>query len=513
LLVARLLPPVSFRPRQPPLPPRASAPVASRLSPVACRLSPVPPSTSPSRKRSPHPGRAIPLTILLLLLTLPGQPRAGGLDLDLQGARAISHAGATTVSGESGAALITNPAGLARSSSLRVQLGVALHDDDASFRAPDAGAQDSPTVADRSEPVLAPSGAIHGALGPVVVGAAVLELGHLDRLLPAPAYGQTDEDVARLFPHRYGGLELRYRRRVAVAGAAMRIGEWLGAGASIGASDVELGERRRIWAGFADRDQLAYPTRDLDLALSGRDHMVPFASAGVLVAPPSLPIEIGAAVSGSADAHLDGDVALASTAGHPFPEPRSGGEPAAALHLGMPATLRGGARYVGDRLLVEVGADLTWYRASGKIPVWHTTGASVRDDTGQTAEMGDVPSLVALRDHTALRGAVDVEVVPGLLWLTAGYAHASGGTALSRLSPAFGDIAGHTISLGAEGTWNQITFDLGIARRLSPSVDVAAGDSDVEVENPFRKGTASAGAGRHGRAHDAVGLTVEVAWE
>ncbi|HKE18828.1 MAG TPA: hypothetical protein VKB80_28330 [Kofleriaceae bacterium] len=480
-------------------------PAARVVSPVSAR------ARAPGRARA---GAFVVAFALVVIAALPGRARAGGLDFDLLGGRSIAHAGATTVSVDGGAALVGNPAGLARTSSLRVQLGVALHDDDASFRAPDAAAMNSPTVADRSEPVLAPSGAFQGALGPVVLGAAVLELGHLERLLPAPSFNQTDEDVVQLYPHRYGGLELGYRRRAAVAGAAMRIGEWLGVGISLGASDVELDERRRMWAGFADRDQLTSPARDLDLSLHARDRLVPFAGAGVLVAPPSLPIEVGAAVSWSADADLDGDVALDDTADHPFPEPISNGEPpGASLRLGMPTVLRAGARYVGDRLLVEVGADLTRYRSSGKLPVWHTTGAAVRDDTGVTADVGDVPSLVALRDHSALRGAVDVEIVPGLLWLTAGYAHASGATARSRLSPAFGDLAGHTVSLGAEATWNQITIDVGLARRLSPSVDVAAGDSHVEMQNPFDAGTADAGAGRHGRAHDAVGLTMEVAWE
>ncbi len=179
----------------------------------------------------------------------------------------------------------------------------------------------------------------------------------------------------------------------------------------------------------------------------------------------------------------------------------------------MPAALRAGARYLGNRFLVEVGAELTWFSDAGKVPTWRTTGIGVRDDTGLEEPLGRVPSLVALRDHTALRGALDVEVVSGLLWLTAGYAHSSGATGRSHMSAAFGDIAAHTVSLGAEGTWNQITFALGVARRMSPSVTLAPEDSDVLVENPFDAGTASAGAGRHRRAHDAVGLTMEIAWE
>ena len=451
------------------------------------------------------------LSVLAVAIATQGTAFAGGLDFDLVGARAIGRAGTTTVSGDGGAALITNPAGMARSSSLRLQIGASLHDDDARFRGP--AETESPTVADRSSPVLAPSAALQGALGPVVLGAALLELGHLERLLPTPAFGQPPEEVERFFPHRYGGLQLSYRRRVAVAGAALRVGEWLGLGLSAGGSSIEVRELRRIWAGFGGRDDLGSPTRDLDLAMSARDRLVPFATAGLLAAPPSLPVELAASLSWSADAFLDGVVAVTRTSDARYPEPMTDGAVAAELRLGMPITLRTGARYLGDRFLVEVGADLTWLRTAGKLPTWRASGAAVLDETGEVGAIDNVPSLLAQRNHSALRAAVDFQIVPGLLWLTGGYARTSGGTGRAHISPGFGDVAGHTVSLGAEGTWNQITFALGLARRVSPSVTVATGESEVEMQNPFPGGTASAGEGRHGRAHDAVGLTIEVAWE
>jgi hypothetical protein len=457
---------------------------------------------------------AVAVTVALGVALGERPAAAGGLDFDLVGARAIGRAGATTVSGDGGSALVTNPAGLARSGSLRLQLGAVLHDDDASFRAPGSGATNSPTASDGSAPALAPSISLQGALGPVVLGAALLELGHFERVLPAPAFNQGPDDVIRLFPHRYGGLEVSYRRRVAVAGAAIRVGDWLGLGLSIGGSDVEAGERRRIWAGFDGRDPLANPIRDLDLELAGRDRLVPFAAAGVLVAPPPLPLELAASLSWSADAFLDGDVALGKTSDESYPEPFLGGdEPAADVRIGMPTTLRAGLRYLGERILVEVGGDLTWYREAGKVPAWSVTGVGVRDQTGRTAMILDVPSLLAQRDHAEVRGAVDVEIVSGLLWLTGGYAYATGGTGRAHLSPGFGDIAGHTLALGAEGSWNQITLALGVARRISKSVTLAENESEVEMENPFDAGSATAGAGRHARGHDAVGLTMEVAWE
>jgi hypothetical protein len=281
----------------------------------------------------------------------------------------------------------------------------------------------------------------------------------------------------------------------------------------VGGSDVEMVERRRVWAGFAGRDQLGTPTRDLDLNLAARDRVVPFASAGVLVAPPSLPIELAVAVAASGDAFLDGDVSLARTSVADFPVVDRVGEQASELRLGLPTTARAGLRYLGQHILVEVGADLTWLRAAGKVPVWGVSGIVVRDQTGAEAEMSEVPSLVSQRNHAAVRGAVDLEVVSGLLWLTAGYSYATAATGRSHVSPGFGDTGGHTLSLGAEGTWNQITLALGIARRISRAVALMPGDSDVFMENPFDAGTAAAGAGRHERGHDAVGLTMEVAWE
>ena len=118
-----------------------------------------------------------------------------------------------------------------------------------------------------------------------------------------------------------------------------------------------------------------------------------------------------------------------------------------------------------------------------------------------------------MRDHAVLRSAVDVEAVPGLLWLTAGYAFSTAGTSRAHVSPVFGDTGGHTVAAGVEASWNQTTLTLGYARLLTRSRTVDADETAVEVVNPFGAGTAPAAPGRHGRAHDAVGLSVEVAWE
>jgi len=353
------------------------------------------------------------------------------------------------------------------------------------------------------------------SLGPVVLGGAVLVAGSLERTLPAPQVGQPAADVERLFPHRYGGLELDFRRRVIVLGAATRIGEWLGVGLAAGAADVTFGERRRLWAGFAGRtadEQVGAAAWDVDLSLRATDHFVPLAAGGVLVAPPQLPIEMALALTWSADAYPDGDASLIA-AGDSAPIIVDTGA-GAELRVASPTTLRTGLRYLGERFIAEAAADLVWYREAGKLPVWRVHGLAVSDVlSGRVDPIERVPSLASVRDHAVLRGAVDIETVPGLLWLTAGYAFATAGTARARVSPVFGDTGGHTLAIGLEATWNLTTITLGYARLVSPTRTIDADDTAVEVVNPFEAGTRPAAPGRLGHAHDAVGLTIEVAWE
>ncbi|HLU66806.1 MAG TPA: hypothetical protein VKZ63_11045 [Kofleriaceae bacterium] len=461
------------------------------------------------------PGLARTALVIAACLGGAGAAEAGGLDLDPVGPRAIGRAGAQVVSGDGGAALLVNPAGLARRGEARVQLGIGLHDLDADYRPADADASNSPTVADRSEPLAAPLVAASASAGPLVIGAAVLVEGRLERAMPAPEFGQPEADVARLFPHRYGGLELGYRRRTVVLGAAARVGEWLGVGLAAGASDILLRERRRIWAGFAGRDPLGSPARDLDLMIEGEDRLVPVASGGALIAPPELPLEMAIGLSWSGDAYPDGRAVFTRTSDLPYPEPLAGpgdgGRPQAETRVGGPTVLRGGVRYLGRRITAELDGELVWYREAGKLPEWRTRDLAVRDQTGQTAPLGRVPSLVALRNHGAVRAAVDLEAVAGFLWLTAGYAYATAATARAHLQPAWGDLGGHTAAVGAEASWNQITFTLGYARQMAPAARLEPGEG-LPFVNPFAAGTAPAAAGRHRRARDSVALSVEVAW-
>ncbi len=454
------------------------------------------------------------LAVTLLLLAAP-PARAGGLDLDLFGTRSIGRAGTAVVSGDGGTSILVNPAGLARRTETRAQVGIAIHDADSTYQAPDAEAENQPIIRDRAQPVSAPSAGLATSLGPVVLGAAVLVAGSLESTLPSPQVGQPAADVERLFPHRYGGLELDFRRRVLVVGAATRVGEWLGVGVAAGASDVTIGERRRLWAGFAGRtadEQVGAAAWDVDLSMRATDHLVPLAAAGVLVAPPQLPVEMAAALSWSADAWPDGEASLIA-AGDSSPVIIDTGA-GAELRVAGPTILRTGIRYLGERFIAELAGDLVWHREAGKLPVWRLHDLAVEDVlSGRVDDIERVPSLAAVRDHAAVRGAVDVETVPGLLWLTAGYAFSTAGTARAQVSPVFGDTGGHTLAVGAEASWNQVTVTLGYARLIAADRTIAAGETAVEVVNPFDAGTAPAAPGRHGRAHDAVGLAIEVAWE
>lgn len=443
-----------------------------------------------------------------MTLLTSGLAHADGLELDLVGARAIGRAGAVVVSGDGGGALLFNPAGIVRRGGWRVQAGMALHDSDTVY---DAGG-DSPVVRDQAGAERAPDAALVGgpeSLEAWVFGVAYLETGDLSRAFPAPVPSQPAAQVARLYPHRYGGLALRYQRRTAVAGAAVRATDWLGVGVSLHASAVELSETRHVWAGFDGRDAVGDPSRDMRLSLGGRDWFVPGATLGVLVAP-ELPLELAASVSWAMDAALDGDANLATaTAGVDVPTPALS-DPTSRATLASPLVMRAGARYLGQRFFVEVGAEAALFPVTEPDPTWSVTGVTAVDPTGATGELGRVPSLVDRKPRATVRGAADVEVVAGFLWLTGGYAYATRGQRLDRLAPGHADLGRHTLAAGAETQWEGITLTIGYARSMSRAHTVTG--SLVELVNPFDAGTGAAANGRYDAAHDAFAAAVEMAW-
>ncbi len=434
--------------------------------------------------------------------------RAGGPEPASLCPRGLGRAGAVVVSADGTDALVLNPAGLARREGARVQLGATLVDSDVSYDSLDP---DAPTISSRASPTAAPQIGFQLALGSVVVGAAYVELADVVRTLPSPSFDQPANDVARLFPHRYAALSARHARSAVIAGAAFRATDWLGVGASGGFERASLEETRHVWAGFDGRDPLGSAERDLALALSASDPFVPVASAGVLVAPPQVPLELAISGSYAAPAHAEGDARLTSTRTAEFPRPPA--EAAAArLRLSPTVTVRTGARYLGDRLTIEVAGELSYFLDSN-VPRWRTDGLTVTDESTAQGDLVQLDSLAPQRDHAALRAAVDVEVVTGFVWLTAGYAYRTASAASSRLSVGFADLDTHLVAAGAEGRWGETTLTVGYARALSAAVRVNESESAIPMVNPFAAGSAPAAAGRYDTAADLLGLSVEIAWE
>lgn len=441
-----------------------------------------------------------------VLAALPGVGHAGGLDFETTDARSIGRAGAVFVSADGGAALQVNPGGLARRADTRVQVGLALHDHDATYRAPDGS--DAPRISDRGRIGAAPALAVITGLGRLVIAAAYAPAAKLERRLPAPAFGQPATEVSTLFPHRYAGLSLDYRRDVLSVGAAFRVTDWLGAGVALSASRVALSETRHVWAGFDGRDLVGAPVRDLVVGASGVDWLVPGAVAGVLIAPEA-PLELGASVSYTHRAAVSGDASLAATTSNATPRPVLAA-PGSSARVAQPLIVRAGARYLGDRVFAEAGAQLELFIGTDPDPMWSLTGIRVEDDTGRTDDFTALPSAIHRRERASARAAVDVELVRGFLWLTGGYAFATSGTAAAELTATYADLAAHTVAIGAESQWSDITLVIGYARTVAAEVTVVS--SAIDLTNPFAAGTTRAGDGRYDRGHDAFGAMLEIAW-
>lgn len=457
-------------------------------------------------QRARRPGAlAAPLAVALLAAA---PVHAGGLEGDVASPRAVGRAGASVVSGDSGAALVLNPAGMARREERRAVVAIGVHDREATIAV--AGAAGAPTITDRSSPRVAPVLAVHGALGPVVLGLAYLEEADFARRLPEPTFGQPADDVARLFPHRYGGSRAHYRRRTLALGAAARANDWLGVGVSLTASRVSAGERRAVWAGFAGRDALGSPERDLELALSGDDAFVPGVAAGVLIAPYTVPVELALSGQLTAPAKLGGEGALRATRGAAYP---SASTPSAAAELELPSPLvvRAGLRYLGELVVAELGADAYLFPGDDR-PEWQLDRLEVTDQTGAIGTLTEVPALLHRRPHLAARAAVDVQVVDGFLWLTAGYAWRGAASSAEARAPAHADLGGHTLAIGLEAIHEGATLSLGYARTLAPASAIGADDTEVSIVNPFDAGSGPAGAARYEGGADQLGLSLELAW-
>jgi hypothetical protein len=448
---------------------------------------------------------------LALLVLLVGLARPAAADgLESQSARAIGRAGAALVGDDGGTALLASPGGLVRRDVWRVQLGVGLHDRDLDYRAPSPDGN-LPAIEDHGPPTVAPELAFQGPVGRVVVGAAYLEPSAMTRALPEPLPTTSFPEVAADFPHRYAGTGLSYRERTLVAGAAIRASDWLGLGASVGVTHMSLTERRHVWAGMAGRDDLDDPR--LDLAVTARGSGLGLAaSAGALLAPPSLPLELAASVRIAGGTRVRGPAA-ASQVGAVIDRPDFPAvtllSPRAVATLPSVLVARAGVRWLGERVLVEIGGDVT--APLNTAGAWRITGVEVTDETGAMAEIPSMPVLLDRKTHGAVRAAADVEVIPGFLWLSAGYAYRTRATPLRRTTPAFADLGGHTVAAGIEVFGSGMVLSVGYAHTEPTSRTVTSGD--VRSIDLFDAGTEAVGLGTYRSAHDAFGAALEISWE
>lgn len=466
-----------------------------------------------------------PLRALAALAVVCWAAPAGaqGLEAEVPGVRGIGRAGAVTVSDDTGAALLINPGGLVRRASLRMQLGLGLHDHDLAYEAAgqpgqSAAPEDVLLVEDQGAPARVSMLAVEVPLGATAIaGLLLLDTGARNRALPDPGMDPpvVGDDGARLFPHRYGGTALSYRRQVLAAGAALRAGSWLGLGASVAVSRVQQRERQYVWAGrvYGDGagDAVGDPARDVAVTVAG-DALVPEVRAGALIAPPSLPVELALSAGYIMSARLRGS-ADAQVADVPFARQPLLDDPVSQALRPDILVLRAGVRYLGERVLLEAGGDLTAYvGASAGAPVlWRLDGVTLQHNSNARVPLTEMPSLADQRAHGALRAALDVEVAAGFLWLTGGYAYGTGASRLERITPVHAALAGHTLAAGAEVYWSGITLTIGYARTLARSVEITA--TERTWIEPFGTGSLPVGQGRYRSAGDLFGAALELAWE
>lgn len=442
-------------------------------------------------------------TVACCALAHAESPVVGG-----RSARTIGRAGVGTASDDGAGALLGNPAGLARRDATRVQLGLSFVDDELYW----LDNASSPAARDQSSSRLVPLAAIEGGIGDWVVGAGVITTARTERLLRSPTPLQIPAEVfGNSFQYRYAGLAGAYQRNTLALAAARRIGDTLAVGIGVGVSRVTVAEERRIWAGDAVRDDLdlRYPfaAYDVELAFDATDNFIPSAAFGALVAPAESHVELAVSVGWAAAAHAAGNVdgvAAERTA-------ITIEDPAARITIEQPITIRTGARWLGERWIAEVGADLWWFRPRARETSWELDGVTVYDNTtlGATrqAPLPSLPSRLSSRTHGALRGALDVELIGGFLWATGGYAWTTAGVASARQSPTFGDLGGHTLGLGLEANAGSFTITLGWARTWS--VRSPEPITRWRLDNPFGTGDGAVPTGTFDGSMDMLGISID----
>jgi len=442
--------------------------------------------------------------VCALVALAPAQLHADGIAIVGGSPRAIGRAGAATVGDDGGGALLINPAAMARRDTTRAQLGAAVVEDAVQWQSDtEASALSSGQAGSR----LAPLGAAVAALGNWVLGAGMMTAAVSERMLPRP--GESQVPLGTAYDYRYAGIIGAYRRDTLAVGAARRIGDSIALGLSLGASQVNVTEQRRIWAGFAGRtyDKIGNPGTDVDLRMSATDRFATSAVAGVLYAPDDTQIELGASVGWARTVQLEGSAAATSYL--PRGPTIKYNAPRSSLEVPQPLAVRAGGRYAGDRVVAELDGDL-WIAPSGsESSTWHLSGIRLLDASTPLVyvDLQRLPSRISQNTRVAMRAAVDVELIAGFLWGTAGYAYSTLGTPASRLSPSFGDLGGHTLGLGLETTAGGVTVTFGWSRTWSLATKAPTA---LQLDNPFQAGDGPVPPGTYDGSLDQIGILLEV---
>ncbi|HEY1812420.1 MAG TPA: hypothetical protein VGG74_08755 [Kofleriaceae bacterium] len=438
--------------------------------------------------------------IVVTCIVLCASAHADGIVIAGGSPRSIGRAGTGTVSDDGAGALLLDPAVLARRDDYRAQVGISFADDNVQWlENPDA-----PLARDQAESRILPTVALEAGFRGWVFGIGAMTSAASARSLREP--GDLDPaHYGNAFDYRYDGYVGSTRRDTLSIGAARRIGDSVAVGISLAASRVSVGETRALWAGFIDRkDVLGDPAHDVTVAMTGTDDFSPSAVAGVLVAPPDTRVELAASVAWQRTAHVDGPVvAVGST----DVSARTTPSPTAHLDVPEPITVRTGARYLAEKWIVEVDGDLWIFPSSAASNSWQLDGVTVVDESSAAVNLTTLQSRLSEITHGAVRGAVDVQLVPGFLWATAGYAYTTANTDAAHRSTTFGDLSGHTVGLGLEATAGNFTVTLGWSRTWS--VQRPEQISAWDLDNPFHGGDGEVPSGTFDESVDDVGILVD----
>lgn len=465
---------------------------------------------------APH---ALVTAAAFAVLALATPRAASAQTLDLPGAgmpSTVGRAGAGVVSADDGAALWLNPAGLARRSAWRAQLGFTWVARSASFQTSEAFSFAPAEARQVAAPRVVPALALQGQLGQrIVFGIAWLEPTELEFAWPTPDPDTLDaaveqKDRAR-FPARYAAGDLTLRRRGGAAGVSVRALPWLALGASAWLLRVDASQSRALWGAQGPINSMPNLSTAFDLrfAASGQA-WTPGGAVGALIAPLDAPVELALSLSFAADATLTGTPTLSDSRGR-----SDGGEryitatvaddASVSLSLPAPVVARAGVRFFGERLSLEVGGAVA--RGGAATPSWRVRGVGMTFAGAGSGSVDDVPVGVSVRDGLSVGTAFDADVVPGFLTLSAGWSYARGAVARTALSPALPVLDSHTFSLGATARVEGYTIVMGVSYAPGDAVDLDPGASTVVA--PLAQGAPPAARGRLEASTTMVGLAVE----